>query len=69
MCKCHQPYKQFGPLTKKLKGRCREIVGLFPQNMKLNISCNGHENILNDIMGYNLLPTMGVTKEVDPHGV
>jgi hypothetical protein len=69
MCKCHQPYRQFDPLTRKLKGRCQKIVGLFPQNMKLDIFCNGHKKILNDVMGYNPLPTMGVAKEVDPHGV
>jgi hypothetical protein len=37
--------------------------------MKLDIFCNGHKKILNDVMGYNPLPTMGVAKEVDPHGV
>jgi hypothetical protein len=57
-------------VDKKIEGKMsREIVGLFSQNMKFNIFCNGHENILNDIMGYNLLPTMGVAKEMDPHGV
>ncbi len=56
---------------KRLKKSCEtNNVGVFPQNMKVGISHNGHKNISNDIMRYNLFPTMGTTKkQVDLRGV
>jgi hypothetical protein len=69
-CKCHQSTKlDVDSLMRRLKRRRWENMGLLLQNMKPCISCDGHKNILNDIMGCNLFPTMGVTEEVDPHGV
>jgi hypothetical protein len=44
-------------------------MGLFLQDMKPYIYHNGCKCVLNSIMGCNPLPTMGITEEVDPHGV
>jgi hypothetical protein len=44
-------------------------MGLLWQNMKIDNPHNGCKNISNNIMWYNALPTMGTTKEVDPHRV
>jgi hypothetical protein len=46
-----------------------ENMDLILQNMKIGISHHGCKSILNEIMRYNPLPTMGTTKEVDPHGI
>jgi hypothetical protein len=44
-------------------------MGLLLQYVKPCISRNEYKSIPNNIMGCNPFPTMGATKEVDPHGV
>jgi hypothetical protein len=65
----HVINQQCWPVDKKTKKRWWKNVGLFLQNMKPWISYNGHNNILNDIMGWSPLLTKGVIEEVDPYGV
>jgi hypothetical protein len=43
--------------------------GFAAQNMKPCISHNGCKSVLNDTMGCVFLRTMGLIKEVDPHGI
>jgi len=44
-------------------------MGLFLQDMKSRIFCNGYENISHNIMQSHPFPDMCVTKKVDPHRI
>jgi hypothetical protein len=49
----------------KLKGGQQKDMGLLMQNIKPCNSSNGREDIPNNIMGCNPLPTMGVIKKIN----
>jgi hypothetical protein len=54
---------------KRWKRKQHKNISLLLQDVKPYIFHNGCKNISNNIMGYNPLPTMGIMKEVDPHGI
>ncbi len=51
-------------LMKRLKVGWWKDMNLFMPNMKPYIYCNVNKNILNDIVGCNLFPTMCTTEKV-----
>jgi hypothetical protein len=44
-------------------------VGLLAHNMRTHVSHDGCEGILHNIMGCCPLPTINITKKVNPHKV
>jgi hypothetical protein len=56
-------------LTRRLEGGRWKNMGLLAHNMITNISCDGCEGILHNIMGCRPFPTMNITKKVNPHKV
>jgi hypothetical protein len=69
MCECHQLIEQCQPINKKIKEKAMEERGFIPTRRETLFLLQWTKKIPNGNMGCNPFPTMGATKEVDPHGV